>query len=297
MRDKIDQPKLEQRLIIAFILNSLFMVFELMAGILSGSLALIADAGHNLTDSVSMLISFVANRLAQRPANERKTFGYGRIKIVAATANAFILVGVAAYVFHEAYLRFLHPSGISGWVVIVVSLIGIVINGSIALSFRTYNKDLNMQSLFVNMYLDTLALLGAMVAGILVLWTGLTIFDPLIGVVVGIMLLVSAWRIIWDALHVILEGVPAWIDYNKVESAIMQIDQIKSFHDLHIWAISSEEVALSVHVQLANYEIKKGATIIQELKNLLRDKFQITHTTIETETTKNSPDPSCPKII
>lgn len=282
---------IERELELGLVLNTAFTMLELVVGLSSGSLALLADAGHNLTDSVSMIISFVAQRVAQRPANERKTFGYGRIKIVAATVNSLILLAVAAYVLFEAWHRFQSPHEVSGTAIAWVAVAGIAINVTIAALLFQNRRDLNVRSLYLNMALDAVALVGTLVAGILVAITGNTIFDPIIGVLIGGMLIVTAWQILWEALRVFLEAVPGDVNFFRVQAAIEALPFVRGVDDLHIWTITSDELSLSCHVQLrANTSVERSAERVAEIETLLAKKFGITHATMKVESEACAPE-------
>lgn len=275
---------IDRNLKIGLVLNTGFTIFEFIIGILSGSLALVSDSGHNLTDSLSLLISFFARKIARRNVDEKQTYGYGRVTILAALINALILLLLAIYIFHEAYRRTLEPKHIEGSLIMIVAAVGIVINLSIALLFRKNRDDLNIKSAFYNMALDALASVGALVAGFLILLTKQPVFDSIISVLIGTMLIFSAWRVVKDGFHVLLEGVPEGINFEKVkETIISQNSLIKAVDDLHIWAISSQMSALSCHIVIEECDLDKSMEIVQKIKKELKDKFKIQHATVEAE--------------
>lgn len=275
---------IERKLEIGLVLNTGFTVLEIVVGIASGSLALLADAAHNLTDSISMVVSFIAQRVAERPANERKTYGYGRIKIVAATLNSLFLLIAAGYVLLQAWHRFNEPHLVSGSAIASVASVGIVINVTIAAMLFRNRGDLNMRSLYVNMALDAVALVGTLIAGILVTITGNTIFDPLISVLIGGMLIITAWQILWESLKVFLEAVPSEVNFFTVEQAIKAMSFVNGVDDLHIWTITSDELSMSCHVQLrANTHVERAAERVDEIETMLARKFKIKHATIKVE--------------
>ena len=275
---------LDQHIEVGFLLNTSLALVEIFIGIATGSLALIADAGHNLTDSISMIVSFVARRVAEREPNERKTYGYGRVNILAAAVNSFLLIGISGYVLFEAYDRFTHPHLVSGLAIAWVSGFGIAINLIIVALLYRDRKDLNIQSLYMNMALDALALVGTFVAGILMEVTHNPIFDPMVGLIIGGMLLVSAWEMIWATVHIFLESVPAEVDYYKVYKAIKAMSFVRGVDDLHIWTISSDLLSLSCHVQLrATTYVKTSEKRVAEIEAMLARKFKIKHVTIQVE--------------
>ena len=282
---------LDQHIEVGFLLNTTLAVLEIVVGIMSGSLALIADAGHNLSDSISMIVSFVARRVAERSPNERKTYGYGRINIVAAAVNSFLLIAVSVYVLYEAYDRFMHPHLVNGVSIAWVAVVGVAINVIIAAMLYRDRNDLNIRSLFLNMAMDAIALIGTLIAGILMYVTHDAIFDPIVGVIIGAMLMVSAWEMIWATVHVFLESVPADVDYYKVYKAIKAFPFVRGVDDLHIWTISSDLLSLSCHVQLvATTSVKTSERRVEEIEQMLARRFNIEHATIQVEDKPCSPD-------
>ncbi len=290
MSDHNVPENLDRKLKIGLVLNTGFTVIEFIAGILSGSLALISDAGHNLTDSLTLLISFIANKISKRKANTDHTYGYGRATILAALINGLILFLLAIYIFYEAYQRFMTPHPVEGGVVVVVAFIGFCINLSIALLFRSEKKDLNIRSAYINMLFDALASVGALLAGVLILITGMSIFDSIISVVIGVFLIKGSWSVVRDAVHVLLEGVPEGLDMEKVKRAILDTPNVKNADDLHAWAISSHDGALSCHVIIEDCSLEESTKIVRGIKQKLKEQFHIEHATIETELIGCLPD-------
>ena len=286
-----EAPKnLDNKLKLGLFLNTGFTIVEFIAGILSGSLALTSDAGHNLTDSLNIIISFFGNKISKREANDEHSYGYGRASILTALLNGVILILLAGYIFYEAFQRITKPEPVEGGVVMIVAFIGILINGSIALLFRKDTNDLNIRGAYVNMFFDMLASVGALIAGLLIVVTGKTIFDPIISILIDILLVKSSIEVVRDAMHVLLEGVPEGIDVKKVKSVILEIPKIKNVDDLHIWAISSHLSALSCHVVIEDCDMEESTRIVKQVKENLKHKFHIEHATIETELTECPPE-------
>ena len=275
--------KLNKKLKTGLVLNLAFTIFEFIVGFFSGSLALISDAGHNLTDSLSLFISYLGNRIAKRDANEEHTYGYGRATILSALINSLLLLGLAIFIFYEAYRRLNNPEPVNGVFVAVVALVGVVMNFSVAFLFKN-EKDLNIRSAYMNMLFDGLASVGALIAGILMVITGQTIFDSLISIVIGLLLIKGGWGLVRKTIHILLEGVPEGIDTNKVQESILKNDSmIKDVDDLHIWAISSHSSSLSCHLVIEECDLDKSMQIVEGVKKMLKEKFDIEHATIETE--------------
>ena len=286
-----DHADIDKNLKIGIILNTSFTIFEFTVGFFSGSLALMSDAGHNLTDALSLLISLFANKIAVRKADEEATYGYGRATIIAAFINSLILILLALYVFSEAYQRILYPRPVTGGAIVFVAIVGIIVNGIIALLFKKDKADLNVKSVFLNMALDVVALVGTLIAGILIILTKQPIIDPIISIFIGILLLYSAWEVVKDALHILLEGVPEGIDISHVKEVIKGVNSyIKDVDDLHIWGISSQYAAMSCHIIIKNCSLEKSMEIVKEIKAKLKVSCHITHATIETELLECPPD-------
>ncbi len=275
--------RLDKKLKIGLFLSVGFTIIEFIAGILSGSLALISDAGHNLTDALTLLISFLTNRVAKRKANDEHTYGYGRATILAALINGLILFLLALYIFYEAYQRFLTPQSVEGGIVAIVAFIGLCVNICVALLFRSEKKDLNMRSAYMNMIFDALASFGALVAGVLIMITGMSIFDSMISVVIGIFLIRGSWSVVRASVHVLLEGTPEGLDIEKVKHSILDTPNVKNADDLHAWAISSHDAALSCHITIEKCTLEESIEVVKVIKEKLRNDFQIEHATIETE--------------
>lgn len=292
MRDSHNHSitSLDKKLKLGLVLNTGFTIFEFIIGILSGSLALVSDSGHNLTDSLSILISLFATKIAQREANKDHTYGYGRATILAAFINALMLFALSGYIFYEAFQRIMKPEPVEGQLVAIVAFVGIIINGGIALMFRSSKDDLNIRSAYINMMYDAIASVGALFAGLVITFTGKTIIDPLISILIGVMLLKSAWRVVRDAMHVLLEGVPEGVDREKVKTAIMKLPNIKGVDDLHIWAISSKYAALSCHIVIEDCDVEESTKLVKQIKEKLIQDFRIEHATIETELIGCPPD-------
>lgn len=275
---------LNTKLKFGILLNTLFTIIQFTIGIISGSLVLISDAGHNLTDSLSLVISFFAQKMSGKKSTPEKTYGYGRATIIAALINSVILITLAVYIFYESYTRISQPQAVSGILIIIVSFIGILINGGIALMFRKSIKDLNMKSAFLSMAFDTLASVGALIAGAIIYFTHLFVVDAIVSIIIGLMLIFSAWKVLKEALHILFEGTPRNLDFEKVKKNIFDVfPEITNVDDLHIWSISSNKIALSCHITIKESNMQKSVEIVKKVKKILHEKFDIEHSTIEIE--------------
>ncbi len=268
---------------LGLVLNSTFTVFEFAVGIFTGSLALLADATHNLTDTLTLVISYIAQRIGKRLPTKAKTYGYGRATIVAALLNAGILVAVAGFIAFEAIKRLQEPHEVAGGAVALVAFVGICINGYIAWRFSKRKHDLNARSAYTNMLYDTLSSVGAMVAGLVMLVTGWSALDSIVGLGIAVMLLFATFKIIGEAIHVLLEGVPRDVDVDAIEKRLRAIEHVKGVDDMHIWGISSDYNALSCHLIIDEKDIARSRKTVEAAKAMLRDDFGIGHSTIEIE--------------
>ena len=278
-----EELEIQRKLKIGIAADILFSAAQFVVGYLFGSLALISNGGHGLTDALSMVISFVAAKVSLRKATRHKTYGYGRTAIIAALINSVLLIIFAVFIFAEAYLRILNPAPVNGPIIIVMALIGIIISGGIAASLRKHNDNLNAKSVFLHMGYDAVALVGTLLAGFLIILTKQSIFDPIISIMIGVLMVVGAWSVMTDAFNILLEGVPKWIDTELVRETISSHQSVKSVHDLHIWAISSQYAALSCHIVVYAKNIAECSKVILNIKKELRERFRVDHATIEAE--------------
>ncbi|MFZ2545158.1 MAG: cation diffusion facilitator family transporter [Candidatus Saccharimonadales bacterium] len=265
------------------VLNTAFTVIEFTFGILTGSLALIADASHNLTDTFTLTISFIANKLARRKANDSKTFGYGRATILAALINASLMLGVAGFIVFEAIQRLGQPHSIEGGIVATVAFVGILVNGSIAYILSKNKDDLNMRSAFIDMAFDALSSLGAVVAGLVILLTGVTWVDSAVGLVIAGLLVYNTIKILIEAVQILLEGTPKDLDISAISNTITSQDRVLSVDDLHVWTIRSGYNALSCHIAIEKAELPNSHEIVEDVKAKLEQEHGIKHATIEVE--------------
>lgn len=274
---------INQKFKIGMVANTAFAGFEIAIGMASGSLALVSDAAHNLTDSLSILIAFIGRKIARRPPTEEHTFGYGKATILTALTNSLILIGIAGYIFFEAYQKIISPQPVKGGLIMIVAGVGILVNSGVAMMFLKHRQDLNMRGVFLNMAFDAAVSVGAVIAGFVILLTGKSAADPIISIAIGVMLIYGSIQIISQAIHILLEGVPEHIKTKEVKLAIAGIAGVKNIHDLHIWSMASQKVALSCHLIPEDFDFKKNAELIKRIKEFLKARFQIDHATIEAE--------------
>jgi cobalt-zinc-cadmium efflux system protein len=260
------------------------MVVEILGGIFSGSLALLSDAGHMLVDALALGLSMLAITAARRPATATKTFGYHRAEILAALANGAILVLVSAYIFYEAYHRFLEPPAVKTPLMLTIAIIGLFANlGGVLLLNRASHRSLNIRAAFWHVLGDTISSVGVVIAAIVILFTGKYIADPIASVVIGIIILWGAVRIVRESANVLLEGVPKDVETSQVVSFIEDIPGVNEVYDIHIWTITSNIYALSAHLVIDDQMISKSMDIVRTVRQELAQRYNISHTTLQLE--------------
>ncbi len=264
------------------ILNSSFALAELIIGFLSGSLALISDAIHNFSDSLSLIIAWIADVLSNRKADQSNTYGLKRAKIIGALINSLILLIIAFYIYFEAFQKFQNPQPIQGGIITIVSFVGILINTSVAFLFKDSNNDLNKKAAFVNMALDAIASLLAMIGGVIIMLTGSTIIDPIISLVIGSLLIYNSFEIIREVIKILLEATPSGIDKIEVQNQILTHECINQVVDLHIWSLTNEYIVLTAVLNIKPNCIEHLDKFVEEIKTDLNKSFGIQHQTIET---------------
>ncbi|MGD6802943.1 cation diffusion facilitator family transporter [Rossellomorea aquimaris] len=271
-------------LLIALIITTGIMVLEFFGGLITNSLALLSDSGHMLSDASSLALSLAAMWLAGRAASSAKTFGYYRFEILAALLNGVTLFLIAGFIVYEAYERLLDPPEVSSGTMMVIAFIGLLANllSAWALIKQGDVKDnVNLRSAYLHVLGDALGSVGAIIAGAIMLWFDWYWADPLISVLVALLILKSAWGIITHTVHILMEGVPAGIDVQKVRRTLESIEGICNVHDLHIWTITSGMNSLSCHILIEDEE--DDQEILQKAINLIEEEFHINHTTIQIE--------------
>jgi len=268
----------------AFVLTAFILVIESAAGYASHSLALLSDAGHILTDVVALGLAWFAVVQARRPADARRTYGYQRVGILTAMANSAALILIVAGIAYEAARRFIHPEPVQGGVVIVAALVAIAVNAYIALRLRGGDENLNIRAALLHVVGDLAASVAVVVAGLVILLTGWLYADPLISVAITALIAWSAIRIVIDTLNVLLEGVPSGIDLKDVDRVVRATKGVDSIHDLHVWSLSGEQVALSVHLVVPEELLAADSEhLVRRVEEAVCERFGIGHTTIQVE--------------
>lgn len=269
-------------LAITLVLTTTFMVAEVVGGLLTGSLALLADAGHMLSDSASLALALFAFWLSGRPATPERSFGYKRAEILAALANGLTLMAISVWIFIEAYRRFSDPPEILGGWMMVVAVIGLFVNvaGALILS-RSEGESLNLQGALRHVLADVAGSVGAIAAALVIIFTGWRYADPLISVLIGVLVLASSWTLLRDSLNILLEATPPGIDAKKVGRQMADSEGVVEVHDLHIWMITSGFPALAAHVLVGREDDCHARR--RELEALLSQEHGIEHTTLQVD--------------
>ncbi len=270
-----------RRLLIALGLTSGMLVAEAIGGWLSGSLALLSDAGHMLTDAGALLLSLLAIWFATRPADLKRTYGFFRLEVLSALINGVTLVGIAILVAYEAIARIAHPQPIQAPLMMGVAALGLVVN-VIALFTLSHSHNMNVRGAFLHVLGDTLSSIGVLVAGAIVWSTGWTLADPIVSLGISVIIAISAIGLVKRAVHVLIEGVPEHIDLREVFSYLRSLPDVTSVHDLHLWTIGQGMHALSAHLVLCDGEHDRDA-LIRASRIGLRERFEIDHATLQLE--------------
>ena len=260
-----------------------YIVMLVVAGIRSHSLALLSEAGHNLSDFFALLLSLIAVYLQSRPPSATKTYGYHRAGVLAALANAASLVAVSFLIFYEAFKRLQNPQQVHAEVMIGVAAAGVVMNGVIAVLLYRTGRDVNLRSAFLHEIGDTLSTAAVIVGGWAILATGQNWIDSALSFGIGALILWSGFGIVRETLNILLEGTPRGIKLERVEAAIREIEGVNDVHDLHVWNLGSETRALSCHISIADIPPSASERILRDVRGCLHTDFHIDHTTIQFE--------------
>ncbi|KMQ66230.1 cation transporter [Chryseobacterium angstadtii] len=272
----------KKNLLFVLLLSGTYMIAEVIGGIVTQSLALLADAAHMLTDVVGLLLAFIAIKIGERKADAGKTFGYYRTEILAAVINAVILLGISIYVLYEAFQRFKNPPEVQSKTMLIVAGIGLIVN---IIGMMILRKDsegsLNMKGAYFEVLSDMLTSIGVMIAGVIMLTTGWYYADPIISAAIGLLIFPRTWRLLKEAINVLLEGTPKDVDIHELRKYLEGIPGVKDVHDLHVWSLTSSVNAMSAHVVR-----EQGTAQNQLLKTLTEtsmENFKIHHTTFQIE--------------
>jgi len=268
---------------ISLVVTLVYIVLLVVAGLRAHSLALLSEAGHNLSDFFALLLSWGAVYLQGRSPNARKTFGYNRAGVLAAFVNGLTLVLISFYIWYEAFHRLLNPVDVQPQLMIWVAAAGVLMNGGITLLLMRGHRDINMRSAILHEIGDTLSTAAVIAGGVAIALTGQRWIDPALSVGIGVMILWSSIGIIRESLNILLEGIPSGMELERIESCICTINGVNSVHDLHVWSIGSDTHSLSCHVGIADMRASESEELLRQIRDQLASDFHIHHTTIQFE--------------
>ena len=261
-----------------------FVGVEVVTGLQAHSLALLSDAGHNSTDALALLLAWIANYLESKPANEIKTYGYRRAGVLSAFVNALTLVALSVWIFYESAVRLRHPQKVHEEIMLAVAGLGLLLNVGIMWALRAARRnDLNVRSAFVHMLGDALGSIGIIAGSIAIAYTGWVQIDPLLSILIGVLIVWTAWDIIHESLNILLEGLPRGIRLQQVVESMRGVEGVLDVHDLHIWSLGSSTHALSCHVLIDDVPPSESDAILRGLNGMLAERFHIFHTTVQFE--------------
>jgi cobalt-zinc-cadmium efflux system protein len=285
----------DRRLVVAVALNLLLTLVEAIAGLLAGSLALLADALHNFNDCGSLVIALVARRIGRRPSDEQRTFGYRRAEIIGALINLTILVVVGLYLVYEAIARFFDPHPIRGWIVVAVAAVALVIDvATAALLYAMSRGNLNLRAAYLHNLGDAFSSVGVIVAGAMVILFGITWVDPLVTLVIAGFILWQSLAMMRRSIHILMEGAPADVDSGELVAELQSIEGVVEIHHLHLWELDEEHRALEAHVVVDDAHLARWSEIKREIKLRLAERYHIHHSTVEFESPSEAACQPCP---
>lgn len=268
---------------VSLVATALYVAVTFLAGLRAHSLALLSEAGHNVSDFLALLLSFVAVYFQTRPADPARTFGYQRAGVLAAFVNAASLVVISAWIGVAAVHRLYAPVAVHPRIMMYVAAAGVVMNGAIAALLWGVARDVNMRSAFLHMAGDTLSTAAVIVGGAVILFTGQNWIDPVLSLLIAALILWSSWGIVRETLNILLEGTPRGVDLNQIRAGMEEVGGVVNVHDLHIWSLGSQSRALACHVTIADIPPSESSDILTRLNHVLKDHFNICHTTIQFE--------------
>jgi cobalt-zinc-cadmium efflux system protein len=293
MHDHSHAPVSVRALRYSLVATFIYVLVTLVAGLRAHSLALLSESGHNVTDLLALLLSWVAVFLHSRPRSATKTYGYHRAGVMAAFINALTLIGIAFYIFYEAILRLSQPVAVQPKVMIWVALAGVVMNGTISVALFRAAHDVNIRSAFIHQLGDTLSTAAVIVGGWAILLTGRDWIDPALSIGIGCLIVWSSLGIIKETLNILLEGTPRGMSVELIVTGIRAISGVNDVHDVHVWSIGSDSHAMSCHVKIDDMPLSESDAILRQITELLAREFHIHHTTIQFESAMCTIPHSC----
>ncbi len=274
----------QKGLIAALAVTAVMFLAELIGGYLANSLALQSDAGHMLTDCMALVMALLATTLASRPANKKQTFGFYRLEILSSLFNGSVLTLIAAYIFFQAYLRFQHPAPVWSGLMLTIATIGLLGNiGAAVILVRGSRENLNLRGAFLHVLSDMASSVGVIIGGLVIQFTRWYYIDPILSVLIAILILRGALSLVFESASILIESAPSGIDLDEVTRTICSFDGVEDIHDLHVWSITSGINAISAHIVIEKGAVEQTAEILKKIRDELKQKFNISHATFQTE--------------
>lgn len=266
------------------VLNATITITEVIGGLVSGSLSLLSDAMHNFSDTLSIVISYVANRIGAKPKDEKKTFGYKRAEILAAFINSLVLTVISIFLIYEAIERFFKPQGIETGVMLIVAVIGLLANlFSVFLLQKDSKKSMNIKSSYLHMLSDTLSSVGVIIGGLLIRFFNITWVDPLITVLIALYILKEAIEILKESINILMQSSPD-LDFNAIIKEVEALEYVNNIHHVHAWRMDEENIFFEAHIDIEDQTLSSAQGILHNVEELLKDHYHIQHVTLQIET-------------
>ena len=273
------------RLLISILLNGFITLVEIAGGIFSNSLALISDAIHNLSDTLALILAWAANKVGGREPDAKRTFGYKRFEILSAFINASVLTAISLYLIYVAFFRFLHPETVKSGLMLIVAVIGLFVNlFSMIFLRRDSKKSLNIKAAYVHLLGDTMSSVAVIGGAILIYFTGIVWIDPLLTLVICIVIIVQAYKILYESVNILMQSTPRNLHLEEIKAHLEKHPLIQNIHHVHCWQLEDHDVLFEAHIETSkDLLLSESAGLVAEIEGLLKEKFHITHTTLQVE--------------
>ena len=279
-----DEVTSAKSLLITMSLNFLITVVEIIGGILSGSLSLISDALHNFSDGIAVIISYFAIKLKSKENSEKHTFGFKRAEILAAFFNSSVLLVISVYLFYESVNRLMHPSEVSGGIMTIVALTGLIANvtGTLLLK-KGASYSMNIKAAYLHLLSDAVSSVGVILGGVAIYLWHFYRLDPILTILIALYVLKESYEILIESLHVLMEGTPKNISIAEIQKEVESFEEVADIHHIHVWSVGEDDIHLEAHINIKNMFIKESDLLRDKIVEMLREKFEITHPTIQFE--------------
>jgi len=273
------------RLVISILLNAIITLVEISGGILSNSMALISDAIHNLSDTLALMLSWIANNVGGRKPNSRRTFGYKRFEILSAFLNASILTAISIYLMYVAILRFVHPEPVKTKIMLIIAIIGLAANLGSMLFLRSHShKNLNIKAAYVHLLGDTLSSLVVIGGAVIIYFTRFLWVDPLLTIIISLVIIYQAYKVLRESVDILMQSTPESLDLSEIKLYLEKIPLIRNIHHVHCWRLQDNDILFEAHIETTkDLQLSETGKLLKEVETQLRKDFHITHTTLQVE--------------